>query len=854
MGGGKRGSGGGKAKDYYGSIAGLVCAGPVDELVSIIVDKKTAWEGPLSRTGVGVTNPQSIAVAGFGTVIFYWGTDDQVVNTTLTPELSSHPPYRRQTWCVLKDFLFGRERTSAPNVEFVVRRKPRQATVTGASAELDADKQANPVAAIAELATEPVFGLGQPQSLLDGPSWQATADALTAESARTHISPVLDRGTTFRASVAEILGYFDGWLRWNADGEVESGRFLHNEAAPTFDTSTTIDFHDLVDEVEFDASGWAGTSNEALVRFRDRERAFKDGAARAVSTWNREVVGEPRQARIDRPFITRADQAADYAAEQARIAAEATLSGTLAVRAEKATAIRPGDLFLLTHDAVQLSIPCRCVEKTYPASDSGRVQIRFAAERGLGPAQYQPPPDALGEPQVVEPEEVTLHQIVQVPPTLAGGGSRVRIAVLAARTNPLTVGMIVHLKQEDAGGLFYELGTQTGWAVAGVLQQSYSDTAPATGTVPPDDDGESLRLTLDAGTNADDLAKVSGTQSADAISDSSVLLWVFRLAAPDQFEVMTLKAIRIIGGESFYRLKVRRARFGTVQRAFVAGDLAFIIRGEDLVAYAHSRFLTLSGMAATATLRLQSYTAWGEAELSDPLVCPDVSYSFDDPYAPDTWWVSVKRNGVEITDFDVDFDLTDEFSLTVQASDAGRDLVSLYIEARLGTEVRTFLYGAVAMTGSLTRTLTLRPSSQAMGEGDWRFYAVGQDGTRRKKSVQMTPGGGGAPVILRLRVSPGADTACIAPVASPDGGAVASFPISVTLTTATPGATIEYELRELGQAATGMWTAYSGAISVTGQKTLHARATDGVLDDSPTIQEDYSLTTEDENPPGWNLL
>ncbi len=57
MGGGKGGSKSGGAKDYYGSIAGLVCAGPVDELVAIIVDGKTVWEGPIKRTDVGVTNP-----------------------------------------------------------------------------------------------------------------------------------------------------------------------------------------------------------------------------------------------------------------------------------------------------------------------------------------------------------------------------------------------------------------------------------------------------------------------------------------------------------------------------------------------------------------------------------------------------------------------------------------------------------------------------------------------------------------------------------------------------------------------------------------------------------------------------
>jgi len=45
--------GGGKIKywEYYGSLAGVVCAGPVDVLDEIIVDGESAWRGPLYRSG-----------------------------------------------------------------------------------------------------------------------------------------------------------------------------------------------------------------------------------------------------------------------------------------------------------------------------------------------------------------------------------------------------------------------------------------------------------------------------------------------------------------------------------------------------------------------------------------------------------------------------------------------------------------------------------------------------------------------------------------------------------------------------------------------------------------------------------
>ena len=846
---GKKGGGGSGAKDYYGSIAGLVCAGPVDVIKSIQVDGKAVWTGPLARTDVGVTNPQSITVTGFGTVIFYWGTDDQTVNTGLTPELSGHPPYRRQAWCVLKDFLFGRERTSAPNIEFVVQRKPQQSIITGAPAELDADAQANPLAALAELVTHPVFGLGQLPTLLNSTSWQATADALSAESARTHISPVQEKGAAFRSAATELLGYYDGWLRWNPAGEVEAGRFLHNEAPPAFIDATTIDFHDLIDEAEFTAEGWAATANEVVIRFSDRDRAFKDAAARAVSGFNREVVGEPRQKVVELPFITRATQAASHAAELAKIAGEQGLSGSLTVRGEKASAIRPGDLFLFTHEAVNLSVVCRCTRKTEQSSASSRVTMEFSSERGIAPLPHQASVVGLGTPESVEPEEVTLYQIAQAPPVLTAGATK--LVVLAARTSPLSIGLNVHLIKDD-GSVMYELGTQGGWAVTGTLQQNYSASTPAAGTAPPDDDGESLRLTLDVATVAADLTKISATQGADAINDSNMLVWVFKQDDPSQFEVMTLKAIRIVGGEAFYRLKVRRARFGTQQLALTTGDRAFIVPGPDLVQYGHSQLAAYATAGADATFRLQSFNAWGEADLSDSAVCPDIVYTFTDPSAPTAAWQSVKRNGVEIADFAVEFALTDDFTATVLGTDPSNDLTSLAIIARLGAESRTLLSASTSASPSLTRTLTFRPSNNSMTEGDWRLLAVVADATARTRQIELTPGGGGGHVKLLLRTAPGAGTACVMPAASPVGGGVLSFPVTLTLTTSTAGAAIQYQVRPLGSAAGGSWATYAAPVSITVDSTLYARATKVGLTASPVLQEDCWLERDDTLPPGWN--
>src|ERR1043165_2223149 len=122
MGGDKSGSSG-KAHDYYGSIAGVVCAGPVDELVAVIIDGKLAWPAaaiwlvetdyavgdlvhyafrvwrctsahtsasgnappdPTKWTSYSVAragqpSPYPFSIEKWGQAYFYWGTADQVL-------------------------------------------------------------------------------------------------------------------------------------------------------------------------------------------------------------------------------------------------------------------------------------------------------------------------------------------------------------------------------------------------------------------------------------------------------------------------------------------------------------------------------------------------------------------------------------------------------------------------------------------------------------------------------------------------------------------------------------------------------------------------------------------------------
>jgi hypothetical protein len=634
----------------------------------------TYWE-PHSVARADSDNPFGFTLEGYGDGWFYWGTTDQTLDTVGEQVLSKrgHPAYRRQAVLVLKEFLMGTQRSAAPNIEVVVRRKAAQAVISGDA--LDGDSQANPLAAAAELLTDPVFGIGQADAA-DETTWQAVADALADEAAKTFISPQLDTSMSFRSFLVLLLAYYDGWMRFNNAGAIEAGRFLHNEAPPVFTAATTIDFNDLEEEIQYTADGWAGTFNETLVKFDDGARAFKGAAQKYVSGYNRDVVGEPRLASLERPWISREQQALDYAGEWGKINAQPALRGTLVVRAEKAASIAAGSVFKLTHDAVGFSVVCRCVERTPAAPPAGRVTLKFENERGIAPIPYRPTNTVEEPPAPAPAERVALYQFVQPPSSTIGQRHNSRqtrhtndyqLTVLAARTHATTRGYTLWMQAED-DDLFYDLGQSRHWAVKGTLAQNYAATAAA------DDDGESLQLNLDEFTVASDLAKVSLTQSEDAINDDALQIWLFKDADRTQFEILTVKAIRLNAG--VYKLKVRRARGGTAQLAFTTGDHAWIVYRGEVVTYRQEKFEVYAGAATELNFRLQSFTAGEEADLTDEDVCPDVAFTFEDPHAPTVEWnVEERASGTsftQISDFTHIYSTASKFRFGAKATSHGR--------------------------------------------------------------------------------------------------------------------------------------------------------------------------------------
>lgn len=409
-------------------------------------------------------NPLKLTVPNYGDAYLYWGTPDQVLDVGNEGTLSAlgHPPYRNRAVLVLKNFLFGPETTTPPDVKVLAGRYPVQSVIVGDSTNADADWQVNPWCVLAEILTHPVFGLGLPNAMLDATSWQAEADRCAANPGLYYISPLWTSQTKARDIVAEVLSYMDGWVRWDG-GKLIAGHWPHGESAPAFDGTNTVNRDNLVDEPSWSSSGWTGTVNAVELSFRDIEAAFKSRPALASNLFNRQATGLMLSQKVDRPHIVRYDQACAWATEAAKLGGDRVAQGTSKVRAET-TKVKPGDLFLLTDDVLGTSTVQRCTQRVIAAPPEGTVTLAHETERGVAPQAYSPTPTNPTANPGVKPSPLPFFQVFQMPASLAGIPNA--IGCIASRGDVYEKGFDLLINLKD-GTNWQTLGTQNGFGVIG---------------------------------------------------------------------------------------------------------------------------------------------------------------------------------------------------------------------------------------------------------------------------------------------------------------------------------------------------------------------------------------------------
>jgi|GEM_PF-3595852 len=404
--------------------------------------------------------------AGPGDWYLYWGLPNQVLDVAGEQILNGlgHPPYRNCPVIVGKNIAFGTSTVNPPSVQVLAGRAPVQTLIVGASTQLDANWQANPWVILAEMLTHPVYGLGLPTTWFDAASWQAEADRCAANPSMFYIAPLYSSLKRVSEVVADLMGYPDAFIFWSTVATLMAGHWPHGEAAPAFNAANTINRDNTPNEFQSSSEGWGGTANSVAVSIQDVQAAFKSRPCIASNLFNMTVTKRVLSQKVERPWITRYAQGLAWATEFAKIAGDQTSSGVIEIQSEKATAVKPGAIFLMTDDVLQTSEVMRCTRRVISAPPTGKNKITFETERGVAPQPYSPTQTNPAPANGPAPALIQNFQAAQLPTSLAGVGNS--ITLLAGRENDVTSAIEFWFQQADATA-YQSLGTLHAFAVAG---------------------------------------------------------------------------------------------------------------------------------------------------------------------------------------------------------------------------------------------------------------------------------------------------------------------------------------------------------------------------------------------------
>ncbi len=608
------GGAGSKSYNYFGDIAGLVCAGEVDELTGIEIDDKLVWSGSLLNSSS--PNPASVTIEGRGTLRFYWGREDQTTpDTVLTAAGNSlgqqHPAYTGISYFVLQKFLFGREKTTAPNVRIYVSRKPKQTLIAGSSTNLN-DGQANPIAALAELYTNERFGRGLPASYFDSTSWQATANKAATKPALTYVSPYLNSRVDGKAVSGNMLSLFDGWHRIKEGSALsELGYFtppdeINQSSLPIIDSDA------LTAPPSFDVETWDDVKTRYNITYEDRAHNYKERSLKHEDPRSRFALGENRPESIQRPDITRADQAAGYVQEMARRFSTPGMSATLSVRAERLLGIRPGQHIRIDIDpqpgGYQLQQVCRVLKITRP--QKGVAQLTIESERTLEPVPFTAAPTPIAPTPPPAVPQINYVRFYEAPTGMADGQGY-RVGILASRPGPLVTGYATYY-DDIPGGDFPRIG---GSRIFGLRARLTSAVASAA-------TGPFAVEILDA-YNREIIAENPGETAA---RDDTLLMIVLKIAGSGQIqadgankawiEVFSVDNL-VSTGTNLLDVTALRSRQGTPARDFALHDEVWFVPRSELTIVEHADFPGHAAATSNAYFKLQPFTIDDERPLED---------------------------------------------------------------------------------------------------------------------------------------------------------------------------------------------------------------------------------------------
>ena len=452
---------------YWASVAAAICGGPVDGLHEIWCDDQLVWTGTMTR-GIATPDSVEISIPDRGTLTLYWGTETQDQDDTLAEQNADHPPYRGVCYFV-GHIQFGRDRTNAPNIEFVLSKYPAPTWMTAAAT---IDEDANPVAVLADWLQNARFGLGLPDARLNTAALDAIALIFVTE--QLGLSPLITDMQSARQTIIQLCEYIDGYLDPQTDGKFSLGLVRPENT----DDAVIIDESDLLDDPEITPGSWGDTSNEVSLRWTNRDRGYREDAAKYQDQGSLRLVGEPKPLDIQRSWVTQSYVAQRLAQATGRAAALPAISGSMKITSAAARDLAPGQLFKLEYAKLNLATDAwRVIDMSWPSIDKPECDVSFKRDNGYLNEDFVTSDDTVPEPLVITPEPFAEADVLLLEQTLKQAQAYAwTLNVIASRPTKTT--RAANLFQNQSG-VFNQVGTIKHFALRGVLLAEYpADTYP----------------------------------------------------------------------------------------------------------------------------------------------------------------------------------------------------------------------------------------------------------------------------------------------------------------------------------------------------------------------------------------
>lgn len=243
---------------YYMTWGLGICRGPINSLLAIYINDDTLiYEGPLDLPASG--GQETIVIDNFGSITFYYGTTDQVANSTAATIIDStlNSPLRGYCWAVCTDCYIG-EYPRTPTLSFVVKKIPTYSFSSGNTIQ---EYDCNPSHALYYVLNT-LSGL--PTSWLYDSEFGDIATTLYEEY--RGISILFKDSNSALSYINNIVRHIDAVIRYGNDGQFHP-KLIRDDYTPS--TLPVVNEDDLLDDPELKRGAWIDSLNEIKIQYTD---------------------------------------------------------------------------------------------------------------------------------------------------------------------------------------------------------------------------------------------------------------------------------------------------------------------------------------------------------------------------------------------------------------------------------------------------------------------------------------------------------------------------------------------------------------------------------------------------------